>query len=156
MIRKATIEDADSVADVCIGSRKAHLPFAPSSNTDAEVREWMRNHLIPEQDVKVWEQEGKIEAVIATSENEKESWINELYVRAESVGKGFGSKLLKDALLALKRPILLYTFQENKGARRFYEQFGFHPIKFTDGTENQEGCPDILYRLGSDQPNKKP
>ena len=154
MIRTATTEDANAVADVCIGSRKTHIPYAMSAHTDAEVRGWIRNHLIPEQDVKIWEQEGEIEAVIATSENENESWINQLYVRAESVGRGFGSKLLKDALLNLKRPIMLYTFQENRGARRFYERYGFRAIKFTDGNENEEKCPDVLYSLENNQPNK--
>ncbi len=154
MIRKATTEDANAVADVCIGSRRKHIPFAVSPHTDSKVREWIRNHLIPEQDAMVLEQDGKIEAVIATSENGTESWINQLYVRAESVGKGFGSELLIDALGNLKRPILLYTFQENKGARRFYERYGFRAIKFTDGSENEEKCPDILYSLENDQSNQ--
>jgi len=156
MIRKAKTEDASAIADVYLGSRKKHLPFAKHAHTDSEVRQWIRDHLIPTQSVKVLEHGGEIKAIIAISENKKESWIDQLYVRAESVGQGFGSRLLKDALLNLKRPVMLYTFQENEGARRFYERYGFRAVKFTDGSENEEKCPDVLYRLETKQPNKSP
>jgi hypothetical protein len=42
-------------------------------------------------------------------------------------------------------PVRLYTFQENTGARRFYERHGFVAIQFTNGETNEEHCPDVLY-----------
>jgi hypothetical protein len=33
------------------------------------------------------------------------------------------------------------------GARRFYERYGFVPIEWSDGSRNEERCPDILYEL---------
>jgi len=51
------------------------------------------------------------------------------------------------ALSSLRRPIRLYAFQQNAGARRFYERFGFLPIEWSDGSRNEEGCPDVLYEL---------
>jgi ribosomal protein S18 acetylase RimI-like enzyme len=45
----------------------------------------------------------------------------------------------------LTSPIRLYTFQENDGARRFYERHGFRAIEFGDGSNNEENCPDVLY-----------
>ena len=53
------------------------------------------------------------------------------------------------ALLILPRPILLYTFQANAGARRFYERHGFRAIQFTDGRANEEHCPDVLYEFAA-------
>jgi ribosomal protein S18 acetylase RimI-like enzyme len=41
----------------------------------------------------------------------------------------------------------LYTFQQNTGAPRFYERFGFKAVQFTDRSENEERCPDVLYEL---------
>ncbi len=65
------------------------------------------------------------------------------------VGRGIGSGLLAHALKTLGRPICLYTFQENRGARRFYERHGFVAVEFTDGQGNEERCPDVLYELNA-------
>ncbi len=63
------------------------------------------------------------------------------------VGRGIGALLLSHALRALARPIRLYTFQANLGARRFYERHGFIAIEFTQGQANEERCPDVLCEL---------
>ena len=38
-----------------------------------------------------------------------------------------------------------WTFQKNTVARNFYESKGFVKIKETDGADNAEKEPDILY-----------
>lgn len=63
------------------------------------------------------------------------------------VGQKIGSALLAHAIQTLAKPIRLYTFQQNTGARRFYERHGFHAIQFTEGEGNEEKCPDVLYEL---------
>lgn len=73
------------------------------------------------------------------------AWIDQLYVVPGWTGKGIGTKLLRHAHGVLPRPIRLYTFQENAGARRFYERNGYKAVKFTDGRGNEEKCPDVLY-----------
>lgn len=55
------------------------------------------------------------------------------------------AQLLTHVLQTLPAPVRLYTFQANHGARRFYERFGFRAILFSDGQENEERCPDVLY-----------
>jgi ribosomal protein S18 acetylase RimI-like enzyme len=40
----------------------------------------------------------------------------------------------------------LYTFQVNDRARRFYERHGFVVAMLGDGSGNEEGQPDVLYR----------
>jgi hypothetical protein len=37
----------------------------------------------------------------------------------------------------------------NAGARRFYERHGFSAIEFTDGSANEERCPDVLFELAA-------
>jgi ribosomal protein S18 acetylase RimI-like enzyme len=55
--------------------------------------------------------------------------------------------LLAHAVSTSPTPIRLYTFQENVQARRFYERHGFVAIRFSDGSSNEERCPDVLYEL---------
>ncbi len=39
----------------------------------------------------------------------------------------------------------LWTFQRNHLARKFYESHEFAVIEMTDGSENDEREPDVLY-----------
>lgn len=156
MIRTATKEDSDTIANLCIASRRKHMSFTQLVHTEAEIRRWMREELIPNQKVLILEEDAEIKAMMATSENETESWISHLFVEAQSVGRGYGTILLKRALSELKRPIRLYAFQENHGARRFYERNGFKAVRFSDGSTNEEKCPDVLYELKNNEPNQTP
>lgn len=81
------------------------------------------------------------------------SWIMQMAVQAELVNQGIGSQMLAHALRTLSPPIRLYTFQQNSGARRFYERHGFVAIEFTDGSGNEERCPDVLFEFTRRQPN---
>lgn len=145
--RQATVEDAAEVAEIYLTSRKTYLPYAPLAHSDEEVRGWIKNMLIPSGRVEVALRDKKILGMSATSFDERYSWIDQLYIRPNSVGSGIGTVMLERALLDLDRPVRLYTFQENVGARRFYERHGFEAITFGDGTGNEEGTPDVLYEL---------
>jgi ribosomal protein S18 acetylase RimI-like enzyme len=147
MLRPAIAEDALAVAQVLIESRKAFLPFAPSVHAEEDILDWVASRLIPTGGVTVAVVEKKAVAVLATTEDETVAWINQLYVLPGFEGQGFGSKLLSHAHVSLKRPIRLYTFQQNVAAIRFYEQHGYEPVEFTDGSMNEEKCPDILYEF---------
>lgn len=147
MIRAATIEDADGVADVYIGSRRRHMAFAPPAHSDDEIRSWIRHVLIPRGGVLVIEHEGRIVAMMAVSSDEEGSWIDQLYVHPEELSQGFGAMLIAEAKKTLARPVQLYTFQDNHRSRRFYERHGFVAIEFRDGSGNEERCPDVRYRL---------
>lgn len=147
MIRTATQEDSDAIAALCVASRKKHMPFVPNVHSVAEIHRWMREELIPNQNVLVLEEHAVIKAMMATSENEAGSWISHLFVEAQNVGRGYGSALLEKAVAELKKPIRLYAFQDNTAARRFYERNGFQAIQFSDGSTNEEKCPDVLYEL---------
>jgi len=44
----------------------------------------------------------------------------------------------------------LWTFASNAGAQRFYERHGFVETRRTDGRDNEEGAPDVLYIWGGE------
>lgn len=75
----------------------------------------------------------------------REGWIEQLYVLPYAQGRGVGAALLEIARSAAKN-LSLWTFQRNTAARRFYERRGFVIVKETDGSENEEHEPDVLYR----------
>ncbi len=149
MLRSARHEDADAVASVIISSRREFVGFAPLVHTDSEVREWVRSVLIPAGAVVVLEQGQRIVGVLSTSISDGVGWVDQLYLSPGFTGHGLGSCMLRHAHSSLPRPIRLYTFQANHGARRFYERHGYQPIAFTTGSENEEQCPDVLYELAA-------
>lgn len=148
------MEDADRVADIYIGSRRRHVAFAPLAHSEESIRGWIRQVLIPRGGVLVLEDDGCVSAMMAVSRDEQGSWIDQLYVHPDKVSRGLGSALVAEAKRILSAPIQLYTFQQNHAARRFYERRGFVAVEFTDGSRNEERCPDILFRWEGEWPNR--
>lgn len=148
-LRTATLEDAVRVAEVLLSSRAAFLPYVPWAHGDSEVRQWVREVLIPSRGVTVACVDAEVAGVLATSHEDDASWIDQLYVAPHHVGRGIGSRLLSHALTTLAPPLRLHTFQANLRARTFYERHGFRAIAWGDGSGNEEQCPDVLYELGA-------
>lgn len=149
-LRAATLEDGPAVADVYLRSRKVFLAYAPLAHSDAEVRQWITDTLIPSGGVTVAVAGADLVGMVATSREEPISWIDHLYVFPDFVGQGIGTQLLDRAKQSLRPPIRLFTCQQNGGSRRFYERHGFRLIRFGDGRSNEENCPDALYEYASD------
>ena len=147
VLRSAVDSDAPAVAEVLISSRRAFIPYASMAQSLSAVREWAKHTLIPSCGVTVACASDEVIGVLATSEAEGIGWIDQLYVLPSFVGQGIGAQLLKHGLASLARPVRLYTFQANVGARRFYDKHGFKAIEFTDGSTNEERCPDVLLEL---------
>lgn len=143
--RPATPEDASQIAEVLLSSRAAFLPYARSAHTDSEVHQWVRDSLIPAGGVTVACVGSSVVGVLATAQEPNASWVNQLYLAPGYVGQRTGTQLLAHALATLPWPVRLYTFQANCRARSFYERHGFKAIKFTDGSSNEEHCPDVMY-----------
>ncbi|MCU7372296.1 GNAT family N-acetyltransferase [Paucibacter sp. O1-1] len=144
-LRAATPADAAEIAQLYLCSRRHFLPYAPLAHSDEEVKHWMREHLLPSAQVTVAQEGGELLGFIASTERDACRWVDHLYLRPASVGLGIGSALLRPLIAGQTRDLRLYTFQHNLGARRFYERFGFVAIAFTDGSGNEERCPDVLY-----------
>ena len=145
-LRPATGADASRVFEVLYFSRKTLLPYA-SLRTEDEVRNWTKTVLIPAGDVTVAVEKDNVVGVVATKREDGAGWITQLYVAPEHVAQGVGTRMLSHALDILPRPVRLWCFQRNIRARRFYERRGFAPIRFTDGSANEERLPDVLYEL---------
>jgi GNAT superfamily N-acetyltransferase len=146
-LRAANPADAKCIADVLLASRKAFLAYAPSPHTDAEIRAWVRDVLLPGEQVTVAVVTDQVVGISCVKRSDGVSWLTQMYLDPEHANQGIGTQLLAHALANHPRPFRLYTFQQNLGARRFYERHGFLPIAFTDGTDNEERCPDVLYEL---------
>jgi len=145
LLRKATLADATAIANVYLVSRKIFVAFAPLAHSDVSIYRWIREILIPANQVVVAEEEGIIVGMMALSRKEGIGWIDQLYLSLEAIGRKIGAKLVNKAKLILGSPIRLHTFQENIEARRFYEKNGFKILEFSDGSKNEEHCPDVLY-----------
>ena len=148
IFRPAADADAEQVASVFLASRKAFVAFAPLAHADDDVRGWIANVLIPGGGVSVAVAGSSNEGVVgmmAVSRQDRVTWIDQLYLHPSVVGRGIGTRFIELAMASLGSPIRLYTFQENAGARRFYERHGFRAIAFSDGSDNEEHCPDVLY-----------
>jgi GNAT superfamily N-acetyltransferase len=143
--RAATVDDAGSVADVYLRSRRELVACAPLVHSDDDVRDWLRRNLIPAGRTTVAVADGRVIGVLAVSRGTDCSWIDQLYLLPDWVERGIGTRLLELAQRELLPPIRLYTFQCNERARCFYERRGFQAISFGDGSGNEEKCPDILY-----------
>jgi ribosomal protein S18 acetylase RimI-like enzyme len=73
----------------------------------------------------------------------KDHHIDQLYVDPSQQRTGIGSVLLGKALNAVSGRITLDVFEENLGARAFYEKHGFEARDRWMNTE--EGAIDLLY-----------
>jgi len=156
VVRAACSDDAARVARLLIDTRARFMPYAPSAHSDGELREWVVTTLLATRGVVVAVVDGRVLGVMATARNAGSAWITQMAVDPALVGRGLGSALLAHALATLPRPIRLYTFQANSGARRFYERHGFTAIAFSDGRDNEERCPDVLYELDALADSQRP
>ena len=148
-LRAAISTDAERIAAVLLASHAAFLPFAKMAHTGEGVRAWVRDVLLPSETVTVAVVNGEVIGVLSVTQRGGVSWLTQLYLHPAHVAQGIGSRLLAHALATKLPPIRLYTFQQNIGARRFYERNGFVAIELTDGSANEERCPDVLYEFAS-------
>lgn len=140
-IRRAKPADAGAIADVFLTSFYATYTF-PLAHDDDEVRGWIASHVVPDLETWVAQLDDRIVAFLALGD----AGVDQLYVHPDAHGRGIGSELVE--LAKQRRPggLELYTFQVNARARRFYERHGFVVAALGDGSGNEEGQPDLLYR----------
>ncbi len=118
----------------------ARLPWLAGLHTPDEDRAYFRDHVFAA--CEVW---GAIEDDVIGFIAFREGWVDQLYVLPERQNQGVGRALLNIAKATAAR-LQLWTFQRNALARRFYEGQGFVAVRETDGSDNDEREPDVLYR----------
>lgn len=145
-IRPALADDAAAVAEIYLTSFKATYDF-PLAHTEAQVHTWIR-HLIAAQEV--WVAVDSDDAIVGMMKVVTGE-LGQLYVRPDRLGEGIGGALLEVARKRSPDGLALYAFQANARARRFYERHGFLADRFSDGSDSEEGQPDVRYVWRSDK-----
>jgi putative acetyltransferase len=141
-LRPGRLEDMAAIARLHRHTVRTSLPFLPTLHT-------------PEEDFRFFSQILFHKALFWLAEDEagepigyiafRPDFIEHLFVRPDVQGQGVGLQLLRKATEG-SRELSLWTFQANNRARRFYERHGFEVVIETDGADNEEKLPDVLYR----------
>ncbi|MGY2906257.1 N-acetyltransferase family protein [Bradyrhizobium sp. URHC0002] len=139
-IRQLELADMDAAARVHRTAFDHALPWLTGLHTSDEDQWFYRERVFTGCHVHGAFEGGALAGIIAF----RSDWIDQLYVRPESQGRGVGSELLHVAKRAFDC-LQLWTFQRNLGARRFYEARGFVLVEETDGARNEEKEPDARY-----------
>lgn len=140
-LRRAVPADVPVIAALYRASQWANLPNLPDIHTLEEDLAFFGGQMLPDQTVWVIEDgQGGLAAYGAGVEGR----LNHLFVHPDAQGQGHGSRLL-ELFRADVAALDLWTFQQNVGARAFYERKGFVAVEFTDGEGNEEKTPDVRY-----------
>jgi GNAT superfamily N-acetyltransferase len=140
-LRLAEPGDAAAIADVFFASRDDALSYLPKIHSDAEVRAWIYDKLLPSAETWVAELDGRIVGFAAIRGQE----LDQLYIEPGFYRRGIGSLLVAKAKERRPGGLWLYTFARNARARAFYESHGFVVIGSSDGSDNEEREPDLRY-----------
>ena len=140
-MRRATLDDAAAIAEVYLSSRRAASPgIPPGVHSDAEVHYWVRELLLPGCEVYVTVEDEEVVAFMALDGD----MLEQLYVAPRHQRIGHGAGLLRLAQTT-RESLALWTFEDNLGARRFYEARGFKQSGQAS-TNNEEHAPALCYR----------
>jgi putative acetyltransferase len=141
ILRRATLDDMTALARLHRRTVQISLPFLPTLHTPQEDAWWFCERLYTANEVWLADDgDGPIGYVAFRAD-----FIEHLFIRPEAQNAGLGLRLLEKAKQS-SAELSLWTFQQNAGARRFYERHGFVVVVETDGADNEEKLPDVLYR----------
>jgi GNAT superfamily N-acetyltransferase len=140
-LRRAEPADADAIATVHRVSMRTAMPWLPDLHTEEETRAWVREVLLPRQEVWVAEVDGRIVGMAALGEE----MLQQLYIHPDYQARRIGDALFTVATERYPGGFTFYAFQRNARARAFYEARGCVAVAFGDGSGNEEGEPDVLY-----------
>ena len=140
-LRQARLADMPAVARLHRRTVEVSLPFVPRLHTPEEDAWWFAERLFATNEVWIAESGDLLEGYVAF----RADFIEHLFVRPESQGARLGVTLLEKAKEDAGE-LSLWTFQQNLRARAFYEKHGFDVVMETDGADNDEKLPDVLYR----------
>ncbi len=145
MIRRATPEDADPVGDIYVRARDL-MTYLPRITDEDRPR--LGGLIVRRHEVWISEDAGRITGFSGLGA----AMLDHLYVDPETQNRGIGTALLDHAKSQRPAGFQLWVFQENDGARRFYERHGCSLVKLTDGSLNMEKEPDALYEWWPSRP----
>ena len=138
MIRRATPEDAGAISRLFVSVRD-EMTYLP--RIVDEHRPLLGGWFLDRDEIWVAEEDGFVVGFIGLNGDE----LTHMNVDPAAQNRGVGGALLDHAKRLRPDRLELWVFQENAGARRFYERHGFRLVKLTDGAGNMEKEPDALY-----------
>jgi GNAT superfamily N-acetyltransferase len=142
-VRRGTERDARAAADLWLRARRAAAGAIPLPvHGDDDVRGWFATHVFT--DTELWVAEDPAGALVGIMVLDG-PWLEQLYVEPAVTGRGIGADLVNLAKRERPAGLRLWTFASNLGAQRFYRRHGFVEARRTDGRDNEERAPDILY-----------
>jgi ribosomal protein S18 acetylase RimI-like enzyme len=143
------VEPADTrvIGDIFLAAL-AGMTYLPELYTEEETRTFIRDVLLPRNEVWVAEDGGRVIGFLGLYGD----IVSHLWVHPDQQNRGVGTALL--ALAKERRPsgLRLQVFQQNVGARRLYERHGFTLVRLADGSGNQEGEPEAFYEWRPREP----
>ncbi|MEV5703543.1 GNAT family N-acetyltransferase [Actinoallomurus sp. NPDC052274] len=140
VIRLANPEDAEPIAAVHIASRAATMPYLPpQKRTLDQVARWVREVVLEECRTSVAVRAGEIVGYAAV----RRDLLEDLYLHPDALRQGIGTLLLEEVKRSSPDGVSLHVFQQNTGARAFYEHHGFTIVATSDGSANMEGLPEL-------------
>jgi putative acetyltransferase len=140
MIRRARPDDGEAVVRIFRDSRVDAMPWLPVLHAAEEDLGHFRDQLRADE-VYVLEHDGRVQGFAVVKRDE----LDALYVAPEAQRRGVGSALFARVTEIRPGGFRLWAFRDNTRARRFYEARGCRVVRETDGAENEERMPDVLY-----------
>jgi GNAT superfamily N-acetyltransferase len=138
-LRRARDEDVPLLARMLRASYD-RMPYVPRLHTPEEDAAYV-GRITAEHEGWVAEEDGRVVGFAVVSEDE----LVQIHVDASRQNRGIGTALFQRALERRPAGFMLWTFQKNEGARRFYERHGCRVVQLTDGAQNEEREPDVQY-----------
>ncbi len=119
MIREYKTEDTEALISIWENAEAPAHPFLSSKVRD-QVRRDMRSLYLPNAEIWVLEDDGVPVGFIAMIDKE----IGGLFLDPSQQGKGLGRAMV-DHVVAIKGPLTVEVFKDNKIGLPFYERYGF-------------------------------
>jgi putative acetyltransferase len=142
IVRPGRREDMAAVARLFRHVMRTSLSFLPELHTPDEDLHHFGETLFAKCVYWVADEGGVVVGFIAFTP----TFVEHLHLHPDYQDQGLGVALLEKAKAAAPGELSLWTFQQNARARHFYEREGFVAALLTDGADNEEKMPDVLYR----------
>lgn len=142
MIREYKISDESNVVEVWLQSgldEYSYLPTFQLLDFDRAMGVF-REHIAPHCKLWIEESNSAIRGFLAVNE----TFVDRLFVSPSSQRIGVGEALINHAKTLMPQGLDLYTHQQNRRARSFYEKHGFVAVKFGISPP-PESAPDVEY-----------
>ena len=122
------------------------MPDFPELHTPAEEVEHVRERVLVRHEVWVADVDGEVAgwAALGRDDESERDFLHHLYVAPEYQRRGIGDALFTKAKERFPEGFRWYVFQDNRGARAFYDARGGVVIELNDAG-GEEQLPDALY-----------